>query len=368
MISAWILRLLRALPELHVRPEKDSVAGESTLAVSVDSGPEIRFAVHERRLLSEESARLIVAESRGSSLPWLVAVNRLAPGTRRLLGSQGISSVERETRRCHLRGPGLLIDVTVRHDSDSPEEDTPNKRVGGYAPPPALLRDKSGLVAEALLRRDQKDPITLQELAQTTGLSRGLVSRLLSRLTNLGILTAFGSAPRKHWVLSDSGALLDRWRDEERPEPEEITGISLWSRTTDSLFAHLATVFQSPWNYAVAGAAAANLYAPTLTVPPVVDIWISAEHAASSVANVLAGEIVSTGANLRVLQTTGDPSLMLAQTLPASTPGFPGLRVVSPYRAYVEASRSTGRGPETANALRQVLRLQAHATEVAKDD
>jgi hypothetical protein len=47
----------------------------------------------------------------------------------------------------------------------------------------------------------------------------------------------------------------------------------------------------------------------------------------------------------------------LAQTLPSKHSHGGGLRIVSPYRAYVGARATAGRGPEAADALRRVLPL-----------
>ena len=350
MISAWILRLLRSLPDLEVH-QPEGVDVES-LAMSARGGQVVTFIVYERHAVSEERALSLVEASHVSPHPMLLATNRLAPRTRSLLDAHGVSSVERVSGRCHLRGPGLLVEVVTRDDNASRDG------MAGISPrPPALLRDKSGLIAEALLSRDHSEPIALQDVAHTTGLSRGLVSRLLSRLTKLEILDALGSAPRKRWLLRDPGALLDRWTEEERAEAEEITPLSVWSRSADALLGQLPHIAEIPSAYAVGGAAAANLYAPTLTAQTSMDVWISADVPASEVAKRLRGDIVSSGANLRVLQTAGDASIRLAEALPSTVAGPQGLRVVSPYRAYVEASRSTGRGPDVANALRELLRL-----------
>lgn len=304
--------------------------------------------------MSEERAHALLESRRDSSARLLIATTNLAPRTRKLLREAHVSWIERESGRCRLYGPGLLVDVVVHRGADG--EGTARQR-GRTTKPPSLLRDKSGLVAEALLGRDHIDPVTLSELAQTTGLSRGLVSRLLARLTELGILVAHGRPPRRYWTLNDAGALLDRWAVEERAEPEEVTGLSVWSRTPDDFLTQLMPLGDIPFRYALGGVTAANMYAPTLSISPQPDVWIPADVPAAELAKRLHGEIVQTGANMRVLQTAGDTALRFSQTLPSTHGREHGLTVVSPYRAYVEARRSAGRGPDAADALRRVLPL-----------
>jgi hypothetical protein len=247
----------------------------------------------------------------------------------------------------------LLVDVVVHPDPDRVHETERSARPRTAAP---KLRDRSGLIAEALLLRTDEDPVTLTEIAETTRLSRGLVSRLFSRLTELGILEAHGRAPHKTWLLSDSGALLDLWAAEERTTPEEVTGLSVWSRTPDELLDRLISL-DAQFPYALGGAAAAHLHVPTLTVTPQPDVWIPADIPAAELAKQLGGEVVESGANVRVLQSAGDVALLLAQTLPSKQPRGRGISTVSPYRAYVEARATAGRGPEAADALRRLLSL-----------
>jgi len=335
-----------------VVPPQDTDS-HSRVELGVGQGPTVPFELLEIRLLSEERARGLLETVRAAGVRVLIATTRLAPRTRTLLRDAGLSWLERETGRCRLYAPGLLVDIVVHPDLDRVHETGRHTRPRTAVP---KLRDRSGLIAEALLLRAGEDPVTLTELAATTRLSRGLVSRLLSRLTELGILEALGKAPHKTWLLSDPGALLDLWAAEERTTPEEVTGLSVWSRTPDELLDRLISL-DAQFPYALGGAAAANLHAPTLTVTPQPDLWIPAAIPAAELAKRLGGEIVESGANIRVLQRTGDVALLLAQTLPSKQPRGRGLSIVSPYRAYVEARAATGRGPEAADALRRLLPL-----------
>jgi hypothetical protein len=348
-IGSWILRRLGEIPGLEVAVGHGR---QTRLTLRVASGPRAVFDLHEERLVSQERARTVAESAARSNRPTLVATSRLTTQSRVLLRTAGVSWIERDTGQCRISGPGVLVELTLGRDR-SPGDggaQKPAKEV-----PPALLRDKSGLLAESLLIRPHYAPIALGEIATAAGLSRSLASRLLARLTSLGILEAQGGGPRKRWTLRDPGALLDRWAEEERAEPEEATGITAWSRTTGELIERIASL--DDLDYALGGVGAANLYAPTLTAAPLLELWIPAEVPPTSVANQLNGEVVATGANVRLLQRSGDRALHHAHLLPSTKQVARGPRVVSPYRAYVEARRSVGRGREVAEALRRTLPL-----------
>lgn len=354
MISPWILRQLRAVPELQVIVPVQDTDRHPRVELGAGKGPTVSFELLEIRLLSEERVRALLETVRDAEARLLIATTRLALRTRTILRDAGLSWLERDTGRCRLYAPGLLVDVVLHPDLDRDHVTGKRARPRPAAP---KLRDRSGLIAEALLLRAHEDSVTLTELAETTHLSRGLVSRLFARLTELGLLEAHGKGPHKTWLLSDPGALLDLWAAEERTTPEEVTGLSVWSRAPDELLDRLISLDAQQFPYALGGAAAANLYAPTLTVTPQPDVWILADTPAAKLAKQLGGEVVESGANVRVLQSAGDVALRLAQTLPSKHSQGRGLITVSAYRAYVEARAAAGRGPETADALRRVLPL-----------
>lgn len=365
----WLLRLLRTPESLEI----DLATDPGRLDVRVLGGPVVRFVVVAEPRVSEERARAIADRARGADqVRLLLATRRLSARARAILRDAGVSWVERETRRCHLAGPGLLVDTTlsaipVDHTDADPFVDHP-PRV-----PPALLRDRSGLLAETLLPYPRGESLRLRAVAADAGLSPALVSRLFDRLTRLGILEARGRAPNKRWTLHDPGALLDRWADEERGAPEERTGLSVWARTPADLLQRLATAMHDQQlRYAFGGITAANIHVPTLTAPSTPDLWIPAHIAARDVARALGGQVVASGANVRLWQTTDDVALRRATAHPAgperSATDLAPLSVVSPYRAYVEARRAPGRGPDVADALRRTFDLAPSAATGDPDD
>lgn len=361
---SWLLRLLRSLDEIQAEPTLES----ADVDIRVLGGQLVRFSVIAEPLVSGERASAIVEQLRGSATAHpLLATKRLSARSRTILREAGVSWIERETGYCRLVAPGLLVETTIRSPSgDLAESDARHPRGKG---PPALLRGRSGLLAETVLARAPGEVLRLRAIADAAGLSAALVSRLFDRLTRLGILAARGRGPNKRWALHDPGALLDRWGKEEREAPEEITGISIWSRTPAEIMHRVATTLnEHEIRYAFGGVTAANLHRPTLTVAPTPELWIPADLSARDVARRLGGEVVASGASIRIWQTRGDTALHHAtQHSTADRDVLAPLSVVTPYRAYVEAHRAPGRGADVAEALRRTFDLVSRAPAIETD-
>jgi len=348
--TAWVIKHLRQVPGLDV------VSGNipNRLFIRVGGGAKKRFEIVERRLISEERALTLAANSQSqASSRKLFATQRLTSRARAVLREAGISWIERETGCCRLYAPGLLVDLEPGLSTGQNES-----RQAHLKRPAALLRDRSGLIAETILSYGGNEPLTLSKLAIDSGVSRSLTSRILGRLTDLGIMVAYGDAPRKSWRARDAGALLDLWAREERSGPEEMTGVNVLARSPVDLLHRIARLRDEGIPYAIGGVAAANLYVPILSSMPIPEIWIPADAAPRDIARSLDAEIVSTGANVRLWQTTSDPALRRATTIAsAAVKSLPGIRIVSQERAYIEANHASGRGSDAAAALRRTLEL-----------
>jgi hypothetical protein len=104
------------------------------------------------------------------------------------------------------------------------------------------------------------------------------------------------------------------------------------------------------------------------------DVWIPADTPPETIARILGGEVVSSGANLRLLQSPGDPALRHAAPKVVVTNRDPAveaaltLMLVSVPRAYVESRSATGRGPEVAQHLRRVFLGGAGAEESGAEE
>jgi hypothetical protein len=163
--------------------------------------------------------------------------------------------------------------------------------------------------------------------------------------------------------------LMEFWATAGGTPPESSTGLYVWVRQESDLLERLRELSGGGFPYAVGGTLAADLYEPTLTSRPPPEVWIPASVAPSEVASHLGGEVAETGRNVSLLQAPGDPALRFRRRLgdwrQEPTGGLGDLFLVSPPRAVVEASASTGRGPEVGSSLRDVL---FHALEEAASD
>jgi len=170
------------------------------------------------------------------------------------------------------------------------------------------------------------------------------------------LLDTHGAGPQRFWKVSNAGGLLDLWASEEQ-SGGQITGLYVWSRSPQELLKKLPQLNQLDGHWALAGTAAANLYAPTLTTYPDPSVWIESHFAARQVATVLGGEVVDKGANLQILQSKSnlvfENATFWAPSHSVDNLPIQDLRIISRPRAYIETVNAGGRGPEVAQNLRQ---------------
>lgn len=346
----WLLRTLQRLEGLQARQG----AHPSSIVALVNGSAPVVFNVRHFPVLSRERAKELVKEAqalpRQEDRP-LLATRQLAEPTRELFRQAGVSWMEQLTGVCRLVGPGLLVEVKAEDTFQRRKE--PSIR--------ARLRNCSGLIAEVLLLAPQQERIQARKLVRQTGLSAGLVSRLLHRLASLKLLEINGAGPNRSWQLVDRGGLLDLWAGEEEPPPPP-TGLYVWTRSPKDLMQKLPLLDEVSVHWALGGAAAANLYAPTLTVIPEPTVWFDARVPAERVVRAMGGEIVDKGANLWLWQSERDLALTLATLWKSSGTAATEsgeLRMVTRARAYIEALKEGQRSAEIAQKLRE--RILSHA-------
>jgi len=358
-VPFWLLRLLRA------RDGVEAVPGPKPgrLEVRVSGGPAVHFTVITEPRLTEERARRLRGHA-GGKRPVLLATNRATEEVRSTLRRKNVSWAERDTGVLYLCARGLLVDLRQTQAVQR------SIKPGGALERPTQLRGRSALVVETLLLdwADGRTSITLGDVATTARVSRQLASRVLRRLESETLLTATGKKRRgKAWTIADAGAILDRWAEEERTDPEHSVGLYVWTRSARELSSRLLVLSRLGIIWALGGVYAANLYAPTLTADPTPSLWLPADVAVERVARAVGGEIVTTGASVNILQTSGDPALNARRVLPVTqhVPEAPELFVVSPPRAYIEARASSGRGPDVAQNLRLQFLARVHSETAA---
>ncbi len=311
----------------------------------------------------------------------LLAVDSVPKALRAELANTHVSWIERRNGTLHLEAPGLYVhDTEPRLDADDQSPDGDLKR-------PTRLRGLSGRCAEALLLESASLPnggvvtTTPTQLASLAAVSAPQAGAVLRRLEVMGAMTADRDAKRaRAYHLTRPELVLDAWTAEEDLDNTTTSSAYVWAPSFRKLLEQMQRLDESLSAWAVAGEAAANIYAPTLTVDPkVMAIWIPNTVPAANVVRALGGELVSEGANLTIRQTTGDPWARfrrptkpvdaagasheedhwhwLAPNVTTTIPGvesLPALWLISKPRALVEAARDgRGRSQEVANAARR---------------
>jgi predicted transcriptional regulator len=344
-VPDWLPHLLEQVEGI----EAHRGSGFQSISVVVNGSRATNFDVYFLPVLSWEQAEELIRTWRDSGPNHarhhrMIATRHLSSATRELLREAGISWAEEGSGICRLSAPGLLVDTRVENVSQC----QPTIR--------ASLRDRSGLVAETLLLVFLHQEIRLAKLAKEANVSTALASRILGRLVKLKLLDAHKAGPMRFWRICDAGGLLDLWATEEQ-RTAQTTGLYVWGRSPQELLTKLPRLNQLTKRWALAGTAAANLYAPTLTTFPDPTIWVDSRVLVREVANALGGEIVDKGANLEVWQAKHNlafaKSSIWTQANASANFGVPDLSIVSKPRAYIETVNQTGRAPEVAQSLRQ---------------
>ena len=384
-IPDWLIRRLRTLP--GVRGDVDPLRSRITLH-SPGTRPVIYRAISASGISGAEATRRAKELSRKVDLEHaLLAVRSLPSATRDGLADAGVSWAEQLTGHLHLQAAPLFIHVEGRRQPSEPPAST------NAGQRPTRLVGLSGRCAETLLLLATtpgrlEHGVTTTQLAALAGVTQPQATYVLHRLEREKVLKPTRSGGRtKSWEVVDAAGLLDLWGAEDNA-PVEETQIYAWSRAPQELLQGLARLNDILEAWALGGAAAANLYAPTLTTYPVATVWIPNATPVEAVATALGGQVVSDGGSITIRQTAKDPwalhrlsvpaketvntrkhvaddenarlrrTLHDEHVLPLAAELWGGLSLVSRPRAIVETLRDgRGRYEEIAVALRNSLTL-----------
>jgi DNA-binding HxlR family transcriptional regulator len=253
--------------------------------------------------------------------------NSLAADLRR----EGISHADLNGR-LFLQTPGLLLD----HHPTGNRYRNPESNVDVFSL-------KSSRIARALLA-NRKKVWTQEELIQRTGVSRGLVSRILKALQEEEWVQQTTKATRTepaHYVLSQFDKLLEAWRAvDDWSDRVTIQQFSVLSSDPDEIarkvidFAGTDEVVFTQWY-------AAHLRQP-YTTPPVVSAYVVYRRHL----DLPLGRKVSSGGNLWLMYPKDDGLFLEKQRVR-------DLHLVPDAQIYLDLINTGQRGPDQAEALRQ---------------
>lgn len=333
-LEAAALRILREVPGLDiVRPPEGGDPRPDFLVTF--GGRKAPVAVEVKTHANAASAwQLLHYADRRPDVPLLVIARDSTEEARRILAEHGVGLID-GVGNAHLALPGLLVHLEAgRREVGKPG-----------AMPPTRLRGRAGLAVEAILLEPGRS-WQVQDLRRVAGISTGLAHRVVTRLEGEGLLQTEGGGPNRVRQLSDPGALLDLWAEENVAKPELVKAYVL-SRSPQELIERVArSLDKKGVVHGLTGAAAASLIAPFATAIPVMDVWVSEASRPEDLYGYLGGEPVPDGENVVLLQERGDVSLRFRTK-------HRNLWLASCFRIYLDLRRDPRRGKAQADNLRR---------------
>jgi len=333
-LEAEVLRILRDIPGIAVTPEPKGEGNRPDTVVHFN-GRHAAAQIEVKRLVNPATAwQLIRYAEAVAPRPLIVVAVQSTREARNILEEHGIGIVD-GLGYAHIELPGLLFHTEGRtRSSDRP------KQTG-----PVRLRDKAGIAAQALLLEPSRD-WRVVDLAENADVSTGLAHRVLARLDDEGVTTAEGDGPKRVRHLTDPTALLDLWA-EEHFDRATYVGAYLLARNPQELMAKVGTgLAKAGINYAITGAAAANILAPFVTAVPVLDIWHEESVAAEQLCEATEAEPVAEGSNIVFRNAKGDGPLAFRDHRDE-------LWLANRFRVFVDLRADPRRGREQADHLRK---------------
>jgi len=327
--STDVARILRETLGVEVSFGQD-VSGNDIVVRNGDTT--ISMAVEFKSRVNGATARQAVHATRSlGGTPMLVVANETTADAREILRVNAIAYVD-GLGNADISLPGMVYRLVGRK---------PEPRNN----PPTRLAGKAGRIAQELLLHPDRT-WHINELVDRTSVSPGFVHRVLTRLTDEGILTNAGKGPTKTRSVVDPGALLDLWAEEQHDRVDRTLAYHL-ARSPSQLMIDLVTALdRAGIDYAVTGASAASLVAPFVTAIPTTEVWVSSTVGRPELLDRTDTEEVKSGHNVAFLQARYDEPLLGRQQID-------GTWIVNDFRLYLDLRRDPRRGAEQAERLRK---------------
>ena len=329
--EAEALRILRAIPSLDVVAEPAGL-DRGVDALVMYAGTEAPVAIEFKSRANAATAWHLVHVSRHRpELPLVLIAGETTADARRILSEHDIAFID-GLGNAQLELPGLLV------------------RIAGTGRPtraaaPTRLSGKAGLVAQALLL-DPKRAWRINDLAEQTAVSSGLVHRVLARLEVEGIVGATGAGPHRTRHVVDPTALLDLWAEENIDKPVRTRGYLL-AQTPQQVIDQLSEgLNEARIDYALTSVAAASIIAPFVTTITVTEVWAAAATDRQEFFDHTPVTPVTEGHNVMFMQASTDAPLAFRQQSGDHW-------IVNRFRLYADLRRDKRRGIEQADHLRR---------------
>jgi len=290
-------------------------------------GRQFTFAVEFKLTPTARDADQLATQS--GRRPWLVIAPYLSDTLVAHFRERNLSCLDLNGR-VWLRADGLLVDRAARERS----------QVRPLQAPPDIFSPKSSRLPRALLAQPGRQ-WTQKQLVERTGLSGGLVSRLVRHLVDEG----FVEETARRFLLKRADALLDAWaRQDDWAKRTTVRQYSLLETDLNEVVHKLQSAFPSGFRLLFTQWYAANSRHP-YTIPPVVSAYVS-EFADAQVERALNGRRVADGGKLWLIVPKDEG--VFRETQSAA-----GLTLACDAQIYLDLLQVGLRGPEQAKALRE---------------
>ena len=331
--EAQALRILQQIPGVTAIASEPRAPDRGVDAVLRFAGTRARVAVETKQRANAATAwQLVQYADANPDTPLLLIADETTAEARDILQRHGVAVID-GLGNAHVELPGLLLHLEGRANA---------KRQGGT---PTRLSGKAGLIAQALLLDPERE-WHIQDLAEFADVSSALTHRVFARLEREGIMAAEGTGPQRVRRLTNPGALLDLWAEENADRPRRTLGYVL-AQTPQALITKLGKNLESGGiEYAVTGAAAASMLAPFVTAVPIVQVWVSAKTATEELLRAGGAEGVGDGENIVLLQAKDDSPLRFREKKDR-------VWLANRFRLYSDLLHDPRRGREQAEHLRQ---------------
>jgi len=296
------------------------------------------FVVEIKLHPSRESVTRLREEAKGRKVkPLLVSVH-LPESIVRECQEQGVSCIDLNGRTW-VRVSGLLIDR---------QEDAGQYRLA--KPDPDVFSPKSQRLARTLLSRPNHPAWTQPELCEATGLSLGLVSRLLRYCSRQGWV----EGTRGNWHLADKESFLDAWAQSDiwsrrvtlkqyfQMEPNRSVLARAFNTRYRKQYGEKSRLAFTQWS----AAEYRHPYAEAPVVSAYCDQFPTEEEAAQWHLDP-----VEQGGRLWLL-VPQDEGVFLETQPPVDRPQW-NMQLVSDVQIYLDLLQVGLRGPDAAKALRE---------------
>ena len=341
-----LLRTLSALPGASV--QERACEERSGGRYAPDALLDVRLNRHRFELVVEAKRELFPRDVRqqiwqlrdylahmggsGEKIPMLIA-GAISKGARDILQEEGVGYFD--------PGGSLFVPSSGAYVLiDRPASKKADRALS------SIFRGQRARVVQAVIEA-APNWVSVKDLAEETGVSPATASETLSEMERRDWLEVNGAGPAKMRRLRERGQVLDEWvrliADQKQPRIERyyLPGgdAGTIARRLDEACHDVGA------QYAVTAEAAAQVYAPYLSVVSQLRCRIQGGRLHSEVLSRLDARPVSEGWNLGVIEETGKRDIAVGERIG-------GIAYAPPVQVYLDLLQGSGRAKEMADHLR----------------